>query len=813
MYLPRWVRGKIETESSHPISGAVPHLPNSRDFHSFLASESVPSQQPKRMSTKIVNQIESGNNKPSAQVDPAHRFRWWQDALRTIVWWVVRCIYRIEIRGLENIPKSGGVILTPNHLSFIDGPLLMMALKRPIRAFVWAGNFSGLSRKWADTWKPIFVANGPKSIVKALREANQAVCKGDLLLLFPEGGISRNGQLLAFRDGILRIVEGAEIPILPVYIDGVWGSIFSFSGGRFFTKWPKGWRRQIQIVIGEPMTDVKDVTYVRQAISKLGAAVVQNRKPAYPSLPAAFVRSCRRRLLRPMVSDSPDESTKGGDCLLRTLILRRLLRRNILRADEQHVGVLLPPSVGGLLTNMALAVDGRVPVHLNYTVTSDVLNQCLQVAGIQHVLTSRRVMSKLDLKLNTQLVYLEDLKSKLRWTDKVAGAVGAYLAPAWLTSWWLGLNKLRGKRTATIIFTSGSTGTPKGVVLSYDNIASNVYAIEQVVGLSSKDTVLGILPFFHSFGFTVTLWTPMALALNTVYHFSPLDARRIGELIQKYAVNVFLATPTFLRSYLKRCTREQMKSLEVVVAGAEKLPIQLCDAFEEKFGVRPVEGYGCTELSPLVSVNVPPTRSHSLHQIERKEGTVGRPVPNVAAKITDTDTGEELGPDQEGMLWITGPNVMQGYYHDDEKTARVIKDGWYSTGDLALIDRDGFIKITGRESRFSKIGGEMVPHILIEETLQKILGMDEDEGPKIAVTAVPDEARGERLIVLHTKLEKPAEELCSELAKQGLPNLFIPAATDFIQVSAIPVLGTGKIDLRGIQQKASELVGQLKLKN
>ncbi len=741
-----------------------------------------------------------------AKIVELHRYFWWQEWFRWVVWFFARWFYRIRVHGLENIPAKGGAVLVPNHVSFLDGPVIMMMVKRPIRAFVWAGNFRGsLGRRWADSWSPIFVDVGPKSIVRALREARAAVARGDLLMLFAEGGITRNTQISAFRDGLLRVLEGTDAPVIPVFVDELWGSIFSFSGGRFFTKWPRAWRQPVSLHFGKAIYNVSDVFQVRQAVADLGAAAVAQRTKPYLSLPAAFIGNCKKRLFKAKLTDSPDESTTGGSCLLRTLILRRLLRRHGLARDERHVGVLLPPSVGGVLANMAIAIDSRVPIHLNYTVSSDVLNQCLEVAGIRHVVTSRRVMSKLDLKLNAEIVYLEDFKSQVRWTDKVAGAVGAYLVPAWWHSWRLGLQRLRGQETATIIFTSGSTGTPKGVVLSYDNIASNVIAIEQVVMLTSKDIVLGVLPYFHSFGYTVTLWTPMGLNMKAVYHYSPLDARRIGELIRKHKVNVFLATPTFLRSYLKRCTREQMQTLEVVVAGAEKLPTSLCDAFEEKFGMRPVEGYGCTELSPLVSVNVPPTRGHSPHQIERKEGTVGRPVPNVSAKIVHPESGVELGADEEGMLLVTGPNVMQGYYRDPEKTRSVMRDGWYVTGDIALIDRDGFIRITGRESRFSKIGGEMVPHILLEETLIRLNGGDEEEGQNLAVASVPDEARGERLVVLYTKLNQSPDDLCAALSAEGLPNLFIPAPGDFYAIPSLPVLGTGKLDLKGLHQKALDV--------
>ena len=380
--------------------------------------------------------------------------------------------------------------------------------------------------------------------------------------------------------------------------------------------------------------------------------------------------------------------------------------------------------------------------------------------------------------------------------------------PAGMLARRLGLSKIKPDDLMTIVFTSGSTGTPKGVMLSQQNIATNVEAIGQVINLTPNDTMVGILPFFHSFGYTVTMWSPMALNMRGVYHFSPLEATQVAKLVKRFKATVFLATPTFLRTYIRRCAREDFESLDTVVAGAEKLPVELCDAFETRFGVRPVEGYGATELSPLVSVNIPPSRSTDNFQIDCKEGTVGRPIPNVVARITDLeDDAKVLGAGESGMLWIKGPNVMKGYLHREDLTDEVIVDGWYRTGDVGMIDQDGFIKLTGRISRFSKIGGEMIPHIQIEECLIGLLADDEAEAPQIAVTAVPDSRKGERLIVLHTEIAKTPAELCRGLKEQGLPNIYIPSEDSFCQIEEIPILGSGKFDLKSIKDVAMNLFG------
>jgi acyl-[acyl-carrier-protein]-phospholipid O-acyltransferase/long-chain-fatty-acid--[acyl-carrier-protein] ligase len=520
-----------------------------------------------------------------------------------------------------------------------------------------------------------------------------------------------------------------------------------------------------------------------------------------------MIRNCRKSLFRSKISDTTGTELTGGKLLAGTLVMRRLLLRHVLTPDDKYVGIFLPPSVGSVLTNAALAMTGRITCNLNYTATPEVLNSCIERAGIRRILTSRKfitnpAMEKFRDTLNAEYVYLEDLRGKALRGDTLYGAMCAFLVPAFLLDRMLGLQRITGDDVATIVFTSGSTGMPKGVMLTHHNIATNVEAIEQVVHPRPSDSVLGIVPFFHSLGFTITLWGPLLLDIRAAYHVGhPTDTRIVAKLARMRAASILLATPTFLRMYLRRCDPEELSSLEVVVAGAEKLPISLCDAFEKKFGIRPVEGYGTTELSPLVSVNVPPSRSRSVN-IECKEGSVGRPVPSVSVKAVDPETYEDLPLGTPGMLLVKGPNVMKGYLGQPEETAKVMYKGWYITGDIAMIDTDGFIHITGRLSRFSKIGGEMVPHIRVEEAIQKILGFDENSALSIVVTSVPDEKKGERLIVVHTPLSMSPKEICERLGKIGIPNLWIPGNDCFLQVDAIPILGSGKTDLKAVSDLA-----------
>lgn len=534
-----------------------------------------------------------------------------------------------------------------------------------------------------------------------------------------------------------------------------------------------------------------------------------NRSPNSPAplVTERLIAQLQRARAPFKIADTSGAKLTGPELLIRTLALRRYLLREVLAADETHVGVFLPPGVAAVATNFALAFSNRVSVNLNYTVSSPTLKFCCETADVQHVITSRKFMEKVQLDVGRPLIYLEDLKDKITWTDKALAALNAKLrSPA-------GLHRaLEGDRKGaddpvTIIFTSGSTGVPKGVVLTYRNVANNVDGIDSAIRLSESDVVLGVLPLFHSFGYTVTMWAAMVLPSAVVYHFTPLEARQVGKLAEQYGATVLLATPTFLRNYVRRVEPHQFKTLEIVVVGAEKMPISLAEDFERRFGVRPIEGYGTTELSPLVSVNIPPSRSMADPGEGLKEGSVGRPIKDVEARVVSVDDDTPLPPGEPGLLEIRGPNVMQGYLKRPEQTEEAMHDDWYRTGDMAIIDADGFIHITGRLSRFSKIGGEMVPHIQIEETIAKILGPNEEGTLRAAVTSVPDPKRGERLIVLHTPLPMAKRELLSKLSESGLPNLFLPSEDSFLEVPAIPELGSGKLDLKTMKDIAEAHFG------
>ncbi|MCR9198028.1 MAG: acyl-[ACP]--phospholipid O-acyltransferase [Planctomycetaceae bacterium] len=731
-----------------------------------------------------------------------------QATVRFGVWLLSRLVYRVRIHGGHNIPEKGAGLLVANHVTWIDGILLLLSSSRNIRMVAFADYvqhplLARLSRLFGII--PITPGAGPRQLMASLNVARDALHNGELVCIFAEGQITRNGQLMKFERGLLKILKGTDAPVIPVYLDELWGSVFSHEGGRFLWKKPRHWPYPVSISFGPAVHGVKQVDTVRHAVLDLAAESMQRRKDRRLQPASQLIRESRLSWSRRKVADSSGRKLTGGELLTASLVLRSRLQDSVLVKDVPNVGLLLPPTAAGVIANAAVTLGQKVAVNLNYTLTQDDVNFCIAEAGVQQVLTSRAFMEKRPMELHAELIYIEDLLADISAVEKGRAWVMARFMPQrWLEK-RLGLHRVLPDDTMSIIFTSGSTGRPKGVMLSCDNIVSNIEAVRQLLQLKTSDTLVGVLPFFHSFGYTVSMWLPLCASPAGAYHVNPLDSRTVGKMVEEHRATILMATPTFLRSYMKRCTVEQFQTLNLVIVGAEKLPDELRDAFREKYGIEPSEGYGTTELSPIAAVNIPPARLglEDCQQPSSRHGSVGRVIPGSAAAVFDLDTGERLPSGQEGMLKIKGPNVMKGYLNLPEQTAELMDDGWYRTGDLAVIDEDGFIRITGRLSRFSKIGGEMVPHLRIEAEITRLMTSGADTGDvPCAVTAVPDARKGERLIVLHRPMSVAVSEVMQHLQTAGLPNLWIPAADSYVEVAEIPMLGTGKLDLKGVQQTA-----------
>lgn len=733
---------------------------------------------------------------------------------------VTHTVYRLRVRGREHVPAEGGALLVPNHVSFADGLFLGASIDRPVRFLVEEAWYQ---KRWLRPFLsalgaiPIASTQGPRAMLQSLRRAGEALDRGELVCIFAEGEISRSGSMLAFRPGLERLLKGREVPVLPVYLD------MPRSGWLV----PRGARRDgadrtkdVTVRFGEPMPASSKAVDVRQRVMELGAEhaieAARDARPLHHRLRAVLRRHPRKRLF----ADHAGVERTGWQMLIGAVAVARALwgPRGRLRAGGSaesgtlRVGMLLPPSIGGACSAMAASLAGRTLVPLNYTTGASATASAVRQAGLTHVLTSRAFLEAAGVSVpdGVEPVFLEDLRAGLGRRDRFAAAWRALLLPmGWLERSCGAPRAVVGDDPAAVIFSSGSTGDPKGVVLSHANIASDCEAVDRVLPLDGDDGVLAILPLFHSFG-VMSLWHASRCGARMVFQPNPLDGAKVGALVERHRLTSLLATPTFLQVYLRRCSSGQFGSLRLVLAGAEKLQPRLAAAFEQKFGVAPLEGYGTTECAPVIAVSTPGYRAPGHYQAGVACGAVGRPLPGVAVRIVDPDTRELLPCGEPGLLLVRGPNVMRGYLGRDDLTAAALVDGWYETGDIARLDDGGFLHITDRLSRFSKIGGEMVPHGCVEEALHGAWAARHGEAAAqlFAVTAVADDRKGERLAVLHTVPSHEIEPLIAAL-DPALPALFRPRPGDFHQVDELPVLGTGKLDLRRIREIAAAKDPQL----
>ena len=726
-------------------------------------------------------------------------------AMQTFCWLVLKCFYKIRVRGAENFPESGPVLILGNHVAYADVLIVGVLSRRPVRFLSWEGferqKFLGFMCRMMGTI-PVSETKAKDAIIKS----SEALKRGEVVCIFPEGSLTRNGSLMQLRKGFELIARRGDAIIVPIAIDGMWGSFLSFSGGKFFWKLPQHFPRPIGVVVGKAYPASESV-HTRLRLLELSAEAFEMR----PSLERHLSREMVRGLLQKGNSIALVDLAAGrqefaaSNLLALSWAFAGELRR---RTTKSRIAIVLPPGVAAVVANLGCLLADKIPVNLNFSLGREQAESCLQRAEVDLLITAGAFRSKLserspNFPWGDHVVDVADFLTSHSRFNLACRALLIRVLPGALIPLCMRLPKHGGELEAALLFTSGSSGQPKGVRLSHRNLLANLRQIENAEILPEEGVFLSSLPVFHSFGFTIGLWYCLSRSPRLVTLPSPLDSAAAVKAIREEKVTAVVGTPTFLRPYVKRGTAADFATLEWAVVGAEKCPNDLVDAFRDKLETPILEGYGITETSPVLSVNVPdhpdPEEAPNGVWVGTVRGSVGRPVIGVAIRFIDPVTEETLPCGQVGLLEVRGANIFMGYL-DSEQTAKAMTpDGWYRTGDLGRMDDDGFLHLAGRLSRFSKIGGEMVPHGTVEDALRKVLGLISSMEVKVAVSSAEESAKGEQLVVLHVD-DIDIEAVRNALAAEGLANLWIPKV--FKKVPVIPILGTGKLDLSKLREMA-----------
>lgn len=704
----------------------------------------------------------------------------------------------------ERIPQQQALLL-PGRLDLLG----MIEFEKQLsgRKIIWICEESVVLTSAAENFlkKPTSEAIAFSAGDQNLKQVGQKLAK-DLgsngVAVFVPGKVTAlNGTSVHITSEVLKALCDLNLPTLPIAIHLPEELALSIENTKSLPK--------AIVSFGHLLTaEICTPSQLRQELLTAFEESFSSRSFLNGSLGMALLSGLKKHSKTKVIDGSNDQEKSFEIILGAALAFSKHLKSE---TNKDRVGIILPPGPGGLIANLAVIFAGKIPVNLNFTASKTAVASAIRQADIDKFITADpfvRKMPDFAWPPNRDLIYIERVlptmkKAITRWV------VLSKILPTVALAKVAGISNEGGDKEAVLLFTSGSSGEPKGVPLTHRNVLANVCQFGTRLDLPENSTILGSLPLFHSFGCTVTLWFPVIEGLNLVTNPSPLDTKRIAELIEGHQIVLLLSTPTFLRGYMRRIKPEQLKSLKLIVTGAEKLPKSLADTFAEKFGIMPQEGYGLTETSPATNVNLPePVDVDNQSTIlAARQGSVGNFLPGIAVKLTDPTTDEPVPICKSGIIWLKGSNIFPGYLNDPAKTKEVLEDGWFKTGDVGYVDDDGFLYIEGRISRFSKIAGEMVPHETVEAAINQALNLDEETERKVAVVGLPDEKKGEAIALLSTitgpALEQECLDLRYRLLDQGIPSLWCPKT--IIPVAEIPVLASGKLDIKACENLAQQV--------
>ncbi len=721
--------------------------------------------------------------------------------------WITRLVmFRLRVIGKENMPYSGPILLVSNHVSLVDILMIQAVVRQRVRFMVRTEIINFLPTRFIFWYLGVLSvpsARHPKALKKFFGEIQHRLRKGETICFFPEGAISGSGNLMRFRSGVQALIPpDIQVTVMPVRLGMIHGRLTGIYKNRLrfhkLTRWPV----DFSVAIGKPVDPNLSAFQLRQKISELGAIAETSPQPGERPIHTQFIYHAKRHLFGKIFYDATTDTWFSNfKMLLLTIMLSKIIRK-IDKGTSGYTGVLLPntPIAAGVLLSVQCA--DRTPAIMNFSAGRQVALDSVRRAGVKTILTSRKFLDKLKWEPSEEMVLLEDVVPTISKGKKILAMLMAIFLPTrTLVRNMAPLSCYNMFQQAALLFSSGSTGTPKAVMLTQRNINCDIQSFIRVVDWSTNDRVAGNLPIFHSFGFTVCFALPATTGTPVAYVANPLDSAVIVRSVRDFKITILCATPTFLQKYMMKAKPEDFKTLRLCITGAEKLRTELADRYRNMTGRDIVEGFGCTELSPIVTINL----NNSIYTMGTKSdhpGSIGCPLPGIHARIVDVNTGVELPPGEDGRLQVRAGSVMKGYLGQPELTEQVIQNNYYDTGDIGHMDEDGYIYITGRASRFSKIGGEMVPHEGVEEAITQIL---HSETREIAVAGRSDRLKGERLVIFHIIENIDTAAIINGLREAGLPNIWIPKADDFIKVDQLPMLGSGKLDLSALRKMAEKL--------
>jgi acyl-[acyl-carrier-protein]-phospholipid O-acyltransferase / long-chain-fatty-acid--[acyl-carrier-protein] ligase len=712
--------------------------------------------------------------------------------VRFVVYLGMNVLYRIRVVGAEQIPR-GGALFVCNHVSFIDALLVATGSGRMVRFMMFRPFYE--ARPFHAFFKRLHVipveTGGARAANHAsIERARAEIQAGHTVCIFAEGAITRTGNLLEFRRGLERIAADLDAPIIPVWLDGLWGSMFSFEGGRVLKR-PTRFRHPIQVMFGAPLSSTASAFEVRQAVQALSVDAIELREREYRVLPIEMLKSFRKHWSRPLWVDAAGRRLAYGRALLAALDLAdRLRTAGVKRGDP--LPILVPDDARGALANLAALLLGAVPLHLP-VVARGAAERALHDTGADRVLC---------LAPHRDALGWNDLAGVREWLElDLEPASGSALRALLRTlavrvlpvracaALLLDVDPRGVRAVAAVVFTRGTRAAPKGVQLSHFNVLSNVRAFRQVFDLEASDAILAILPFAHGMAFTGTLCLPILAGLRVIYHSDPLDAATLERVAQVERPTLWFVTPAVLEHHLAALAPAALASLRCVITGGQPLSERLRRAFEARFGIAPLEGYGMSECAPLISLNVPDVPLGDGAQVGSRPGTLGHPLPGIAVRVVDPQSHLPLPPEHAGRLWVRGPNVMSGYLGAPPRASR----DWYDTGDVARVDAAGFLSVVDRAER-------IVPHpegdialSRIDDALREALRGELDD--RCGAVSLPAPGGGRTAAILYVEGAIDPDALHARLRDAGLPAHWIPSRASFVAVSRLPERETVTADV------------------